>query len=458
MANNNTEGKTDTTQDKINDPDTSMKSPKSKRLREEDELEEDKMITFLKGEEHLGIEMETKALSKMVSETKDYGIIKLIECYNHTPDGDVEEMKAAMIGLSGIGDDYATVFKRAIQFVTNDEKEIEETELGVLADILIASIRNRMAKYCNDCKYWYIVGRDKRPRKFCNLCNVGMHDCMKESKLEQRKGDMWFCSDCLEQFTKQIKPQMMKKYRNVIFDGFKQNDVNKKTSTIINKKIEEIRKEVEEDGTEDIIMIGEDEHPKTNIENKAKNQEVINENQIVKKDNNITNRENNNNCHFWMTKKCKFGNQCNYEHPTRCKELMENGKCHDKNCKQVHPKICRNMLNDSYCSRKNCWFNHPTKIKNKYVFRKDNSRGHNFEQNQGERIGRHNNQGNPNKGYPKTWQNNNMDRHQYSNSVPSFLAGPTPSEAYMNPNRNMNMFKMMGDMFLEMSKIMNMNY
>ena len=122
MADNDTGGKTDTTQDKINDPDASMKSPKNKRLREEDKQEEDKMITFLKGEEALGIEMETKAISKMVSETKDYGIIKLIECYNHTPDGDVERMKAAMIGLSGTGEDYANVFKRAIQFVTNDEK------------------------------------------------------------------------------------------------------------------------------------------------------------------------------------------------------------------------------------------------------------------------------------------------------------------------------------------------
>ena len=23
-------------------------------------------------------------------------------------------------------------------------------------------------------------------------------------------------------------------------------------------------------------------------------------------------------CHFWATEKCKFGQNCNYEHPTRC--------------------------------------------------------------------------------------------------------------------------------------------
>ena len=66
-------------------------------------------------------------------------------------------------------------------------------------------------------------------------------------------------------------------------------------------------------------------------------------------------------------------------------------------------------------------------------------------------------QGNPNTGNPAAWLNNNRDSYQCPSGT-SFLVGPTPSEAYMNPNRNMNMIKMMGDMFLEMSdKIMNMN-
>ena len=44
-------------------------------------------------------------------------------------------------------------------------------------------------------------------------------------------------------------------------------------------------------------------------------------------------------CHFWMTNKCKFGTNCNYEHPTRCREHMDWGKCKTKNCKLAHPKI-----------------------------------------------------------------------------------------------------------------------
>ena len=75
-------------------------------------------------------------------------------------------------------------------------------------------------------------------------------------------------------------------------------------------------------------------------------------------------------------------------------------------------------------------------------------------------------QGYPNKGYPTPWQNNHMDRYQYSNSAP-FLAGPTPSEAYKDPNRDMKLIRKMGEMFQKMtgemfqkmtSEIMNMSW
>ena len=109
------------------------------------------------------------------------------------------------------------------------------------------------------------------------------------------------------------------------------------------------------------------------------------------------------------------------------------------------------MVNDSYCSRPNCWFNHPTKIKNSYVLVNENH-GHGF--NQGQRgPNRQINQsmhGNQNKGYTARWQNNHMNRNQYPNSTP-FLAGPTPSEAYRDPSRDMNMIRQIGKMFQEMS-------
>ena len=195
--------------------------------------------------------------------------------------------------------------------------------------------------------------------------------------------------------------------------------------------------------------------PKPNEEPKKKDQNIKKlDTRDEDKNNNSQIKKGKKICHFWVTSKCKFGTNCDYDHPTRCREHMDWGKCKkETKCEFAHPKMCRSMLNENYCSRSNCWFNHPNERKNMFVFVNE-KHGQNSNQNQRgpKRQGNQNMQGNP-----KTWQNNNKDRHQYSNCAP-FLAGPTPSEAYMNPNRNMNMMKMMGDMFQEMSfRIMNMN-
>ena len=177
-----------------------------------------------------------------------------------------------------------------------------------------------------------------------------------------------------------------------------------------------------------------------------------NTNKTINKDKNV--------CSYWITDKCKFGQNCKYEHPTRCREHMDWGKCKTENCELAHPKMCRNMIKDSYCSRSKCWFNHPTKIKNRYVFRNE-KHGQNYYQNQGgpKRQDNQNMQGNPNMGNPTTWQkNNHMDRYQYPNSTP-FLVGPTPYEAYKDPNRDMNVIMKIGQMFQTMSsQIMNMHW
>ena len=51
---------------------------------------------------------------------------------------------------------------------------------------------------------------------------------------------------------------MMKKYRNIVFKGFKQKDTDKKNATIYGKMIKEIRGEREEDELDviedDVIM------------------------------------------------------------------------------------------------------------------------------------------------------------------------------------------------------------
>ena len=91
-------------------------------------------------------------------------------------------------------------------------KKKEETGIEELTYTLIISIRNRVtAEYCSGCLRWYIVGRESKPTRYCNLCNIGMHDCQDDKKEDYRKGDVWFFSDCQEQFTRQVKPQIVKK-------------------------------------------------------------------------------------------------------------------------------------------------------------------------------------------------------------------------------------------------------
>ena len=247
------------------------------------------------------------------------------------------------------------------------------------------------------------------------------------------------------------------------FKGFKPGETNKENNDEISKMIKEVRRESEENKT-NIIEVEEEVIglrlvPKTKVgyeKNDQDKREIVVRDED-KKNNNQMNKENKV-CHFWTTKKCKFGQNCSYEHPTRCNKHIEWGICNNRDCKLVHPKMCRNMLNDSYCSRPNCWFNHPTKIKNRYIFSNENH-GREYSQNQRGSKGyvNQNKQGNKNSGHPTAWQNNHIDRYQYLNNAP-FLAGPTPYEAYKDPNRDMYMIRKIGQMFHEMSsKIMNMN-
>ena len=428
-----------------------IETPNKKRRRLSEESQE-KMLTIKEKDKKIIIEYETKALSKLCSETENQRIRKFIECYQQNEEGDIEEAKNAMLKLYKLEGQEA-ILKEAISFVINDHIEIDESGPEGLADLLIASIRNRMANLCSDCECYYIVDREKRPKKFCSLCNVGMHDCSKENTDITRKGEMWFCTECHTQFTEQIKPQMMKKHRNAIFKGFKTGETDDVNSDEISKMIKEVRRDSEKNKTNETEVEVIEVDTKPNEEHKKKDQNITREED---KNNNRQSNKAKKICHYWMTNKCKFGSKCNNEHPTRCREHMDWGKCLKKDkCEFAHPKMCRSMVNENYCSRSNCWFNHPNERRNLYVFGNE-KHGQNYNHNQNQRGQKRQDKQNM-QGNPKAWQNNNMDRHQYSNSAP-FLAGPTPSEAYRNPNRNMNMIKMMGDMFIEMSsKIMSMN-
>ena len=227
--------------------DEEMKSPDHKKQKEQDTKEGNEerknMMTLspMEVNDKSTFVNNTKILSKLLKDAENYGIEtygikKLIECFNPMLENDIELIKEHMLKTSGYGKENILIYKVAIEFVTNnDEDEITEMDIGELAEILIAAIKNRMTKYCEDCKSWYIVHREAKPNRECVMCKVGQHDCSTESNEEKRSGDKWFCSECNEQFTNQNKQN---KCRNIFFKGFEENS---ETKSIINETIEKLR-------------------------------------------------------------------------------------------------------------------------------------------------------------------------------------------------------------------------
>ena len=254
--------------------DDDINSPESKKGRDE---QYEKMATFDTCNEDLTIVYATKALTKLTSETKNHITIKLIDCYNPIISGDIEMMKKHMLEESDSWENKEELFKTAIKFVTNNEEVVEESNISELADILLSAIGNRMTKYCNDCKNWYIVGRENKPKIFCCWCKVGSHDCMNVN--ENKQGIRWFCSDCDEQFTKQIQPQI-NKIRNIVFKGFMESNNYRNNLDILNKNFEKIREEIEAEKV--IIDITAEEDKKKEENNKTGGQ--VNERKEEKND------------------------------------------------------------------------------------------------------------------------------------------------------------------------------
>ena len=81
-----------------------------------------------------------------------------------------------MLDHGGYDKDTIPIYKLAIKYVANSEEEINEMDIGELAEILIAAIKNRLMKHCEDCEKWYIVGKENKPKKTCVICKVGQHD------------------------------------------------------------------------------------------------------------------------------------------------------------------------------------------------------------------------------------------------------------------------------------------
>ena len=429
--------------------DGDVNSPDSKKVRKD---QSEVMATMDIVNEELAVVYATEAISKLSIETNDNDIKKLVDCYN--PIIDMEMMKKHMLEASENWRDKERKYKSAIKFVVNDEKEIEETDIGELAEILLGAIANRTAKYCNDCRNWYMIGRENKPKIFCTWCKVGMHDCKNVDEIEKINGLKWFCNECNELFTLRLQPQMKEIMNDNIFKGFKEGDVQGKNSIReIHKKIEEIRK-----GTdtveEEVIDLAKDDEINQGIVEEKKDQEKEKEKKNEDKKDDTNDKETKKKeCWFWLNRKCKYGDRCKYEHPTLCKQMMEIGKCYDHRCKIPHPNTCNSLFFEGYCSREqNCWYIHPSNIVNKYQNREHNDNNNqirNENNNNNQYNNRNCNQDNNNNNYN---QNNIVnDRYNCSNQQTFLEQWPTPWET------RSQMKMMMGNMIEQMTKFMSMS-
>merc|ERR1711915_594341 len=317
------------------------------------------MRTFEERDEEYGSQLEIETLSKICNEAEDVNgeVKELIGCY--VLNGVVEEMRENMQSVGKSEEENTKFLKQAIQFVNNSKEEIEEKGIEELTSTLINSLRNKTtAEYCRDCSHWYIVGRESKPKRYCDLCDIGMHDCL-DVKEDYRKGDIWPCCDCHEVFTNGIKPQIIQKHWNKTFKGFSEDKPNKDTS--VGEEMETEEKEAEEEEEEEGREIEIEEG--IVLEQEDNKQEIRKENS-----DNKGSDQGRKKCYFWINSKCKFGDKCRSEHPTRCQETLENGTCSKgDNCKLEHPKICWNILRRQYCDRKFCRYTHPSKMDNRYV-------------------------------------------------------------------------------------------
>ena len=213
-----------------------ISSPDAKKVRNEsDEV----METIDVIDNDMAVVYTTRVLSKLEIETDDINIKKLIDCYNPVLRGDIDMMKKHMLDVSESWIEKEKAFKMAIRYVLNDDNEIIESNIGDLAESLLAAIENRMPTLCKDCENWYIVGRENKSKLLCTWCKVGMHNCKQVNGIEELKGVRWFCKECNELFTEQIQP-MMSKSKNILFQGFvvKDKEIHKATKedNLTNKK------------------------------------------------------------------------------------------------------------------------------------------------------------------------------------------------------------------------------
>ena len=354
-----------------------------KRSRTEDDVEREKMMIIKDVSDENLCTVETVSISGLIENVEEEKVRLLIECFNPIIRSSPDHIKQTMLECSDKWENKKNIYIGAINYIVHGRKEessrdeqLKERSLEELCEILTREIENRMPKPCGKCKEVYIVRLMDKPVIHCMWCKVGMHDCTETKGIENCNGIKWLCVACEPIFNKHFLPKLDKA---AFFEGFEIekviNKVNKsvepeaKKSTVVperRKQAEKNKDNQEKDKNEEPVVTIQ---PEENIVMEVI-ESVIEENERNKGNN--RNKERNDVpeprkeiCWFWKNKKCRFTTSCKHDHPEKCKEMIETGRCKDNRCKLIHPKICRNLFYKGYCHRgESCWFTHPSKCEN----------------------------------------------------------------------------------------------
>ncbi|CAL4126736.1 unnamed protein product [Meganyctiphanes norvegica] len=281
--------------------------------------------------------------------------------------------------------------RQAITFLNERNRKIEEKmekqTQGDLVNWLIYSLHKRMPKKCEECKDWYHTNIGDKPKLRCILCNNGNHGCVKIIMSKTIKGLSWVCPECnktvedeQEYMVELAKEDIMNKNRKNT--GGTNNTVEPnlrippKTNQYNEIKIHGKRKrdekeldeiivlaEIHEERGNEINNIG---HPNYQDQETARDPTNIGRGSTQDTHINVSRKKT---CIHWVKHDCKRGNECWYDHPELCNEIITTGICKNRgHCRKYHPKMCENIDKIGYCPRgRSCYYRHQEYIPNRHT-------------------------------------------------------------------------------------------
>ena len=426
------------------------RSPNAKKRKRDDERAEADESEYeeIDDDEDIWTLDATIALKELETGTEKREIAELIKCfevenlknYNHFKTR--QNIKELMRTWSN----EELVLRSAIKYLDNEENtEIKTYGVEDLISCLILSTKNRMPRYCEECKDLYRTEMDQKPKLRCIICNVGTHNCENMQNNTPVSGIFWVCSECsmckekvydnlrstlIKDITKNSTNEYKMDYGNVEADKrngkvtYKRNGKNTKDKNCQ----DEMNKIV-------VVLDTLDVHEPSNaanVQKQTQKHEPPNTANVQKQIQKQTQKQNEQpeerprTCIFWVRGMCRnTDQQCQYAHPQLCVEIIETGECTAQNCALYHPKMCNNSKQYGQCIRgTKCYFTH--------IRQKDHRRNSNIQ-----KTARTNQSGFINKGnYP-----NHNSHHQKTNKHHNAQNNRNASDFLSTPTLNWEMMK-----------------